>query len=56
MEQTSHDVTLTVAKLAALFASLVAAAYAEARIEPSPVIALFLTALAEYAVPTVDGS
>jgi hypothetical protein len=42
MEQSS-DVTLTVAKLAALFASLVAAAYAAAQIEPSPVIALFVS-------------
>ncbi|PYR59105.1 MAG: hypothetical protein DMF91_15625 [Acidobacteria bacterium] len=31
------------AKLAALFASLVAAAYAVAQIEPSPVIALFVS-------------
>jgi hypothetical protein len=43
MEQGFSDVTLTVAKLAALFASLVAAAYATAQIEPSPVIALFLS-------------
>src|SRR6267142_1998679 len=43
MEQASNDHTLTVAKLAALFASLVAAAYATAQIEPSPVVALFLS-------------
>jgi len=43
MEQRSNDVTLRVAKLAALFASLVAAAYAVAQIEPSPVIALFVS-------------
>jgi hypothetical protein len=43
MEEKSNDVTLTVAKLAALFASLVAAAYAWAQIEPSPVIALFVS-------------
>jgi hypothetical protein len=43
LEQRSSDVTLTVAKLAALFASLVATAYATAQIEPSPVIALFLS-------------
>jgi hypothetical protein len=38
-----NDVTLTVAKLAALFASVAAGAYATARIEPSPAIALFLS-------------
>jgi len=43
MEEKSNDVTLTVAKLAALFASLVAAAYAMAQTEPSPVIALFVS-------------
>ena len=43
MEQTSNDVTLTVAKLAALFASLIAAAYAAAQVAPSPVIALFVS-------------
>ena len=43
MEERSNDVTLTVAKLAALFASLTAAAYAAAQIDPSSVIALFLS-------------
>ena len=43
MEQRSNDVTLTVAKLAALFASLAAAAYATAQIAPSPIIAFFVS-------------
>ena len=43
MEHRSSDVTLTVAKVAALFASLIAAVYATAQIEPSPLIALFLS-------------
>jgi hypothetical protein len=45
-----RDVTLTLAKLAALFASLAAAAYAAARIEPSPVVALFLSGGPLFAV------
>ena len=43
MEERSNDITLRVAKLAALFASLVAAAYAASQIEPAPVVALFLS-------------
>jgi hypothetical protein len=43
MEQRPNDVRLTVAILAAGFASLGAAAYATAQIEPSPVVALFLS-------------
>ena len=43
MEETSDDITLRVARLAALFSSLVAAAYAASQIEPSPVVALFLS-------------
>lgn len=44
------DVTLTVAKLAALFASVVAAVYGSAQLEPSPIVALFLSAAPLYAV------
>ncbi len=44
------DVTLTVARLAALFASLVAAVYASVQLEPSPIVALFLSAGPLYAV------
>src|ERR1700704_5371505 len=43
MEERSHDITLRVAKLAALFSSLIAAAYAASQIEPAPVVALFLS-------------
>ena len=43
MEQRSPDITLRAAKLAALFSSLVAAAYAASQIEPAPVVALFLS-------------
>ena len=50
MEQTSNDVTLMVAKFAALFASLIAAAYATAQLEPSPFIALFLSGGPLFAV------
>src|SRR6185436_18406552 len=38
------DVTLNVAKLAALFSSVAAAVYAATQVEPSPVVALFLSA------------
>lgn len=38
-----NDVTLTVAKLAALFSSLVAALYASTQTEPAPIVSLFLT-------------
>ena len=43
MEERSPDITLRAAKLAALFSSLVAAAYAASQIEPAPVVALFLS-------------
>ena len=43
MEERSNDITLRVAKVAALFCSLGAALYAATRAEPSPVVALFLT-------------
>jgi hypothetical protein len=44
MAQTeSADVTLNVAKLAALFSSLAAALYAATQIEPSPIVELFLS-------------
>ena len=43
MEERSTDITLGVAKLAALFSSLGAALYAATQAEPSPVVALFLT-------------
>ena len=43
MEERSHDITLRVARLAALFSSLIAAAYAASQIEPAPVVALFLS-------------
>ena len=39
----SDDITLKVAKLAALFCSLAAAAYAATQSEPSPIVALFLS-------------
>lgn len=44
------DITLTVAKLAAFFASIVAAVYASVQLEPSPPVALFLSAVPLYAV------
>ena len=37
------DVTLKVAKLAALFSSLTAALYAATEVEPSPIVGLFLS-------------
>ncbi len=40
----ASDVTLNVAKLAALFSSVAAAVYAATQVEPSPVVALFLSA------------
>ena len=43
MEERSHDITLRVARLAALFSSLIAAAYAASQIQPAPVVALFLS-------------
>jgi hypothetical protein len=43
MDKQSEDVTLRVAWLAALFASLAAALYAAAPAEPSPVVSLFLS-------------
>ncbi len=44
------DVTLTVAKLASLFASVVAALYASAQLEPAPMVALFLSGGPLYAI------
>jgi hypothetical protein len=43
MLERSDDITLRVARLAALFCSLAAAAYAATQREPSPVVALFLS-------------
>jgi len=43
MHARSDDITLRVAKLAALFASLAAAAYASTQSQPSPIVALFLS-------------
>jgi hypothetical protein len=42
IQATSTDVTLTVAKLSAVFCSLAAAVYAATQVEPSPVVALLL--------------
>src|SRR3954464_14688437 len=42
-EEQSSDITLSVAKLAAAFSSLLAAVYAATQTEPSPAIALFLS-------------
>jgi hypothetical protein len=42
-QEASGDITLKVAKLAALFCSLMAAAYAALRLEPSFVMGLFLS-------------
>lgn len=42
-EATSPDVTLAVAKLTAVFCSLTAAVYAATQVEPSPIVALFLS-------------
>ena len=46
----SSDVTLNVAKLAALFSSLAAALYAATQIEPSPIVELFLSGGPLFAV------
>ena len=44
MAQTqSSDLTLNVAKLAAVFSTVAAAVYAAAQVEPSPVVGLFLS-------------
>jgi hypothetical protein len=43
MPERPDDIRLKVAKLAALFCSLAAAAYAATQSEPSPVVALFLS-------------
>jgi hypothetical protein len=43
VEERSHDITLTVAKVTALFSSLAAALYAATQIEPAPVVALFFS-------------
>jgi hypothetical protein len=40
MEERSSDITLSVARLAALFCSLAAAVYAATQIEPTPIVAL----------------
>lgn len=42
-QEQRDDVTLTVAKLAALFSSLAAAVYASTQTEPAPIVSLFLT-------------
>jgi hypothetical protein len=44
------DVALMVAKLAALFASVVAAVYGSVQLEPAPIVALFLSAAPLYGV------
>ena len=41
--QERTDVTLNASKLAAMFCSLAAAAYAATQSEPSPIVALFLS-------------
>ena len=43
MNERAEDITLKVAKLAAFFCSLAAAIYAAAPVEPSPVVALFIS-------------
>ena len=43
MEEHSGDLTLRVAKLAALFCSLAAALYAAVQIDPSPFVSFFLS-------------
>lgn len=43
MQQRSPDITLNVAKLVAVFCSLAAAVYAAIQLQPSPVVALFLS-------------
>ncbi len=50
IEPRPTDLTLTVARITAVFASLAAATYAMAEIEPSPAIALFLSWGPLYAV------
>jgi len=50
MEERSTDITLKVAKLAALFCSLVAAVYAAVGTDPSPVVVLFLSGGPLFAV------
>jgi hypothetical protein len=50
MDERSDDVTLMVAKLAALFCSVAAIVYAVAQIEPQPVAALFLSGAPVLAV------
>jgi hypothetical protein len=46
----SEDVSLKVAKLAALFCSVAAGVYAATQSEPSPIVALFLSAAPLFAV------
>jgi hypothetical protein len=43
MQEHSDDITLNVAKLAAVFCSLAAGAYAATQSEPSPIVGLFLS-------------
>jgi hypothetical protein len=43
MEERTADITLRVAKLAAVFCSFAAAIYAAVQTEPSPVVSLFLS-------------
>ena len=50
MQRAADDITLRVAKLAALFCSLAAAIYAAAQSEPSPIVALFLSVVPLHAV------
>lgn len=50
MPKRSADITLNVARFAALFAALASAVYAAAQAEPSPSVALFLTSGPLFAV------
>ena len=50
MEERSDDLALRIAKLTALFCSLVAAVYAATELEPSPLVALFLSGGPLFAV------
>ena len=43
MGERSSDITLRVARLAALFCSLTAAAYAATQVDPSPIVVLMLS-------------
>ena len=50
MHEHSDDVTLTVARLAALYCSMAAIGYVVTRSEPQPIVAVFLTFTAVIAV------